>query len=215
MKKLNYLFVLLAAIFLASCSTTSYYIKPAGDLTMVSTRNVDGSVDYVALKTYAGVSGKDVDAAIATAKNGILKKKNPIIKEINSYKAEVLNEAVDNVVKSVAGGEYLKNVKFYWVQETTSSLFGKPVYSYSYIASGDVWGVKDANANIKGFRVNDKVVFTLTKQLQKAIAANFTGEVGKQYAGVVVNLKASVATVKLDNGTVLDLEYVVLTNMGQ
>ena len=215
MKKLNYLFALGIAMFVTSCTTTSYYIKPAGDLTMVSTRNVDRSVNYVPIKTYAGVSGKDVDAAITTAKKGILTKKSAIIKEVNSYKANTLNEAVDNVVKSVAGGEYIQNAKFFCVQQTTKALFGPPLYSYSYICSGDVWGVKDANANIKGFRVNDKVVFTLTKQLQKQIAANFTGEIGKQYSGVVLNLKAAMATVKLDNGTVLDLEYVTLTNLGQ
>lgn len=213
MRKLNYLFLLSAAIVLSSCGST-YFIHPVGELSMVATRNIDKSVNYVQLKAYAGISGTEIEAAMAAAKKGVIKRKNPIVKEINAYKAKLINQTVDNVVKSVAGGEYLFNSKFYLVGEVPGGM-GKKVIIYNYIASGDVWGVKDANANIKGFKVSDKVVFTNTKECQKMLGKNFVGEIGKQYSGKVINLKAAEATVQLDNGTVIDLPYTNLTNLGQ
>jgi hypothetical protein len=212
MKKLNSLLILSAAVILSSCGTT-YFLKPVGELSMVATRNIDKSVNYTQLKAYAGVSGSDLTSAIAAAKKGVIKAKNPIVKEINLFKATTLNQCVDNVVKSVAGGEYLYNTKFYLVGEVPFKLYGPKVIIYNYIASGDVWGVNDGNANIKGFKVNDKVVFTFTKELKKLLAKNFEGEVGKQYSGKVINLKSGDATVQLENSTVVDVPYTNLTNL--
>lgn len=212
MKKLNSLFILSAAVILSSCGTT-YFLKPVGELSMVATRNIDKSVNYTQLKAYAGVSGSDLTAAISAAKKGVIKSKNPIVKEINLFKATTLNQCVDNVVKSVAGGEYLYNTKFYLVGEVPFKLYGPKVIIYNYIASGDVWGVNDGNANIKGFKVNDKVIFTCTKELKKLLAKNFEGEVGKQYGGKVIGLKAGDATVQLENSTVVDIPYSSLTNL--
>jgi len=212
MRKLNSLFFLSAVVVLSSCGST-YFISPVGELSMVATRNIDKSANYVQIKAYAGVSGTEITAAMAAAKNGVIKRKNPIVKEINAYKAKLINQTVDNVVKSVAGGEYLYNAKFYLVGEVPGGM-GKKVITYNYVASGDVWGVKDANANIKGFKVNDKVVFTFSKELKKLLSKNFEGEAGKQYSGKVINLKAAEATIQLENSTVVDIPYTNLTNLG-
>lgn len=216
MRKINYLIFASFIVLLSSCGS-SFTVSSVGELSMVATRNIDKSAKYEQLKAYAGVSGTEIEAAMAAA-NGVIKRKNPIVKEINAYKAKLINQAVDNVVKSVAGGEYLYNAKFYLVAEQIkqSSVGGKkaPAITYSYIASGDVWGVKDPNANVKGFKVNDKVVFTYTKELKKMLGKNFEGEVSKQYSGKVINLKGAEATIQLENNSVVDLPYTNLTNLG-
>ena len=60
---------------------------------MISNRNIESSVDYVLLKSYMGANKQ----------------------EINQSKATSVEAAIDQVVKSTPGGEYLKNVKIYWV----------------------------------------------------------------------------------------------------
>ena len=219
MKKLNYLVVGSLVALLSSCGST-YTVAPCGELSVVSTRNIDKSVKYTQLKAYAGISGTEIEAAMAASKNGLIKAKNPITKEINAYKAKLLNQTVDNVVKSVAGGEYLYNAKFYTVTETTAQKTkskdgtSQPVVLTYFIACGDVWGVDDPNANIKGFKRGDNVMFSYTKELSKMLGKNFKGEVGKQYKGSVVTLKAAEATIQLENGTVVDMPYQSMTNLG-
>jgi hypothetical protein len=212
MKKINSLFFVAVVVVLSSCGS-SYYINPVGELSMVATRNLDKSANYVQIKAYAGISRTDLEAAKASAKNGVIKTNNPIVKEINAYKGKFLQDAVDNVVKSAAGGEYLYNLKLYTIAETPFKLFGPKITYYSYVASGDVWGINDVNANIKGFKISDKIVFTYTKELRKFLNKNFEGEVGKQYGGKVINLKGGEATVQLDNLAVVDIPYSNLTNL--
>ena len=204
----------LLAIGLSSCSTY-YMIKPAGDLTSVSTRNIDNSANYENLKTYAGISRQDVESAISIAKKGKIKKKNPIIKQINEFKSESLKESVDNVVRSVAGGEFIHNARVYTVFELKNNVFSLETKTY-YVMSGDVWGIKSENANVNGFHKGDKVVFTHSKDLKKVIGTkNFDGEIGKQYKGTVIDLKGGFATLQLENETVCDIPYSYLTNLGQ
>ena len=108
--------------FLFSCSS----VKQVGEINMVSQRNVDSRTEYILVKTYAG-SGKD----------------------IKKSKAKNLQEAVDQTVRNVPGGEFLKNAKFYFVD-------GK-----YYAVEGDVWG--QGKGDFKGFHVGDKVQWkTLT-----------------------------------------------------
>jgi hypothetical protein len=179
---------------------------------MVATRNIDKGAEYVALKTYAGVSNTELDNAIARSKKGLIGKKHPILQEINKYKANTINEAVDNVVKSQAGGEYLMNARFY-VVEISDAQSGNIIFEY--VASGDVWGLKGKDLEIKGYRINDMVVFTYTKELQKALnKKNFPdGVIGKQYQGVVVGLSGAEATVKIENGSLLDIPYNLLRKL--
>ena len=196
----------IATVMLYSCKTATLTVTPMGQLNSVSTRNIDGSKKYVPLMTYAGVSSSEVENAIARSKKGRIKKKNPIYKEIMKFKGNNLNEAVDNVVKTQVGGEYLMNSRFYLVQQRVKQN-GLYVIKSTFVASGDVWGIKDSVQNIKGFKLNDPVVFIYTKELKKILKKNFTGTKGVQYSGTIINLMGAEATVKLDNGTVVDIPY--------
>jgi hypothetical protein len=196
-----------------SCKTTGILVSPAGSLNMVSTRNIDNGAAYVVLKTYAGVSNTELENAIAKSKKGLISKKHPILLEINKYKGRTIDEAVDKVVKSQAGGEYLMNARFYLVEISDAQ---DGTFRFEYVASGDVWGLKGKELEIKGFRINDLVVFTYTKELQKAMnKKNFPeGVIGKQYQGVVVGLSGAEATIKIENGSVLDIPYNLLRKLG-
>lgn len=197
-------------LLLSSCSTY-YTIEPIGELTSIATRNIETSKTYEKLESYAGVSRTDVEAASSTNKNGRIKKNNPIIKTVNSFRAKALNEAVDNVVKSVPGGEYVNNVRVYKVNEVKGSI----QITY-YVVSGDVWGIESEDVEIKGFRIDDKVIFTYSKDLKKSIGeVNFKGELGKQYKGVILQLAGGDATIQLENSVIVDIPYSFLTNLGQ
>lgn len=202
--------ILIGILTLTSCSTY-YSITPVGNLVTVSTRNTEKTIDYEQIQTYAGVSRTDVEAAISSSRKGRIKKKNPIIKEINQYKAKTLHEAADYVVKGVAGGEFLHNVRVFQVNEVSRTSFKS-----FYVISGDVWGLVDENTEIKGFHINDKVAFTFSKDLRKEIGSkNFEGDLDRQYSGKVIVLKGGFATVQLDNAIVVDIPYTYLTNLGQ
>jgi hypothetical protein len=131
-----------AIFLLASCVTT----KQIGSVNMISNRNIESSVDYVLLKSYMGANKQ----------------------EINQSKATSVEAAIDQVVKSTPGGEYLKNVKIYWV-------------STKYLAvEGDVWGIA-VNANFRGFTVGDKVKWT---------------KLFKDHTGTIVDLKNDISLPK-------------------
>jgi hypothetical protein len=203
MKKIIYLS--LVSLMFCSCGS-SLRVAPMGQVNLISTRNIDGSKDYVSLMTYAGVSSSEVENATARSKKGRIKKKNPIYKEIIKFKGNTINEAVDNVVKSQVGGEYLMNIRFYLVQQLTKE--GKQiVIKNTFVASGDVWGLKDSTQNIKGLTLNDDVVFTYNNELKKVIKKNFKGILGKQYSGIIINLMGAEATIKLENGILVDIPY--------
>ncbi len=200
------------SLVMFSCSTY-YTITPIGELTSASTRNIEYSKKYDKLKSYAGLSRTDVEAASSTNKNGKIKKKNPIIKTVDSYKAKSLNEAIDNVVKSVPGGEYINNLRVYQVNEIKGSKFAD--VAIYYVVAGDVWGNYSEDAEIKGFHKNDTVVFTYTKDLKEHIGeVNFSGEIGKQYKGKVIELKGGSAVVELENSTIIEIPYSFLKNLG-
>lgn len=176
---------------------------------MVSTRNYDNSSNkYKRLRSYAGISSSDIDAAISTSKKGEIKKRNPILKKVSSFSSSAIEGAINNVVRSVPGGEYLTNVKIYAVTKVES----KEVSS-KYVATGDVWGKTTGNNDIKGFLVNDSVAFTYDKDLRKILKKNFDGERGVQYRGKVIVLHGATATVQLKNKTVIDIPYSYLINL--
>lgn len=217
MKNLKYIIIVGILPFIIS-SCVSYRIQSAGDLTSASTRNIEQANDYLLLKTYAGISKTDIEAAKSSHKKGIIKRSNPIVKEINAYKADNLQAAIDNVVKSVPGGEYLKNLRVYVLFSGVSFRINgmRKDIAIDYIATGDVWGMKTDNPEIKGFHKDDNVVFQHTKDLRKIIGKkNFGGEVNKQYNGKILVLKGGSATIQLENGAVIDIPYSYLTNLGQ
>lgn len=103
MKKI-YLISICLVLFLVSCSPD---IVLVGRLNMVSNRNVNvGSEKYVLLKAYQGASKH----------------------EIRKSRHKSIEAAIDDVVKQVSGGEFLTNVKIYYVN------------GQYWVVEGDVWG---------------------------------------------------------------------------
>ncbi len=93
---------------------------------MISNRNIESKVDYVLLKPYSFGSER----------------------EIKKARFKTIEDAIDNTVKIVSGGEFIKNVKLYLVNEKY------------FAVEGDVWGLKPQETPItsyKGFKVGDKV----------------------------------------------------------
>jgi len=202
------------AFFLSSCRATMV-VTPMGELNMVSTRNISKSENYEALKTYAGVSSSDINNALSKSRKGYIPKKSQIFKEIMKFKGKTLNEAVDNVVKSQVGGDYLMNARLFLVliAEKKGLLSNKHLVNYQYVLGGDVWGTKSAENDIQGFRTGDNVIFTYARELKKALNGkkNFEdGVIGKQYQGKIVGLSGTEATVKLENGSLVDIPYSLL-----
>lgn len=91
---------------------------------MISNRNVDTKLEYKLLSAYSG-GGK---------------------KEILKSKAKTIEQALDQTVKKVAGGEFLMNAKIYLVKKKY------------YAVEGDVWGT-GSNIAIKGFKIGDSVLW--------------------------------------------------------
>jgi len=110
--------LLLLLALVTGCSS----IKMVGDVNMISSRNVDSKTDYVLIKT-----GSD-DSKSNFRKN----------------KGATVDQAINNVVINVPGGEFLKNAKLY--------TDGK-----DWAVVGDVWGVKES-ANVEGFQIGDRVL---------------------------------------------------------
>lgn len=185
---------------LVSCGST-YEIAKIGQFNMVSTKNIDSSKDYAELKNYAGVSGSDIEAAMKNSKLGIIKKKSKLAIQINELKAESLDQGIDKVVRNVPGGTYMTNIIVYKVTETGSpspKLKGEktaaPEVSEYYIVSGDVWGIKKDDVNIRGFHQGDKVVVIDNSELKKA---GLKVSKDDQIKGEITELQGVKAMVKL------------------
>lgn len=118
MKKTT-LLLFVALIFFSSCS----HYKEIGNLNVISTRNFSLKENYTALKNYAGTSKRE-------------KKKN---------RSKTIDGAVNNLVKSVPGGEFIQNVKV-----LTNGRY--------YVVTGDVYGF-GTSANFAGFKIGDKVIW--------------------------------------------------------
>lgn len=141
------LFILASVIiFLSSCGSWTQI----GNLTMISNRNVDSSADYKQLKPY--VKGK-----------------------ASSRQGDALNQAIDQCVKSVPGGEYLMNVKIY-----TDGGNGIKV-------EGDVWGIKQVE---EPKAPKKEITFTEGQKV------SFKTELGKLVIGKVIGLGETEAVVE-------------------
>ena len=117
--------LLIIGLMISSCAT----VIQLGKLNMISNRNIESKMDYVLIKNYAGGLPKEIK------------------KSLKKTKATTLDAAVDETVKNVAGGEFLKNVKLYGVVKK------KQMY---LLVEGDVWGVS-GNESFRGFKVGDTV----------------------------------------------------------
>lgn len=200
---LSVLFLTLSLAFLASCGAT-YEVTKVGQLNMASTKNIDISVEYQELKTYAGVSGQDIEAAMKKSKIGIIKTKSTLAIQINELKGETLEEGINKVIRNVPGGIYMTNIVIYKVTQSDKSKAkpgnvnggntAKAEVTEYYIVSGDVWGVKKDNVNIRGFHQGDHVVIIETSELKKA---KIKVKRGEQVKGQIVELQGIKAMVKL------------------
>ena len=140
-----------------------------GRLSVVSNRNFESKYEYVLLKSYAGTSNND----------------------LIRNKARTIDEAIDMVVKSTAGGEFLKNIKIYELYKSNQKV--KEKY---FAIEGDVWGLNDKNLHMQqGFKVGDKVMY---RDL-----------IGKRKNGVIQNLKnEETCIVKIEGKeSVVELSY--------
>ncbi len=113
--------IFLSAVFFIGCSPA---IRQIGRVNMISQRNVDPNMNYEQLASYSG-----------GAKS-----------ELKKSKAENIEDAVDQTVRKVPGGEFLTNAKIYEID-------GK-----YFAVEGDVWGMK-GNVAHRGFKVGDKVTW--------------------------------------------------------
>jgi len=163
---MNKLLLFFAIFLLASCVTT----KEIGKVNMISNRNVESSTNYVLIKSYMGASQKELRKTEATS----------------------VEAAIDQVVKSTPGGEYLKNAKIYLVLKG---------HQQHLAVEGDVWGIS-TNANFRGFMIGDKVKWT---------------KLFKDYTGTIVDLKNDKScTIKKDSDdSITEVDYKDLTKIGK
>lgn len=110
----------LAAMLLTSVGCVT--VKQIGKVNMISNRNVEPTVDYGLITTYAGGSQR----------------------ELRRSRAESVEQAVDDTVKKVPGGEFLVNARLFIINDKY------------FAAEGDVWGRK-GNLSFRGFSVGDVV----------------------------------------------------------
>lgn len=105
-------------------------IVQVGQINLISNRNIDKSENYELLNTYQGGDRKFIKKSRATT----------------------IQQAIDNTVRTVPGGEYVMNVKIYQINRRY------------FAVEGDVYGNKK-NANMRGFQVGDSVLFVLNKKV--------------------------------------------------
>lgn len=119
------MFILLVMAVMISCNS----LKQIGDVNMISTRNIDASMKYKLISSYAGGSDKELSK-----------------RSLKKSRATNIESAVSETVKKIPGGEYLMNVKIYLINN-------------KYIAvEGDVWGNPEEQA-IRGFKIGTKVTW--------------------------------------------------------
>jgi len=102
-------------------------VKQIGEMNMVATRNVDMGTKHEPLRTYAGGSHRELRESTSTS----------------------IEDAINETVRAVPGGEFLMNVKVYLVSHETEG---------TYIAvEGDVWG--RPNVGVRGIKPGDLVTW--------------------------------------------------------
>jgi len=165
-------YILLGIIFMCTFSSCAY--QRLGDLTMISSRNVDSNTEYKLIQKYV----------VATAKTS------------NGNSLEV---AIDNAVKKVPDGEFLKNVRVYVKGN------GKRVK-----VEGDVWGIPSMERNVTK-SVNEKVEF------KQGDRVTFKNSLGKFVEGTILGLNQNTAIIEHRNNlgqvTKSEIEYEKLTKI--
>ena len=133
-------------------------VKQIGKVNMISNRNVDPKLNYQVISTYSG-GGK---------------------RELKQSKAKTIEDAIDQTVRRVPGGEFLMNAKVY-------------VVNGQYLAvEGDVWG-ETSNVSFRGLKVGDKVTWKAG---------------GKFRTGVVNSLRDDkTCLIKNEDGDIIEKKY--------
>ncbi|HEY1871029.1 MAG TPA: hypothetical protein VGG71_08220, partial [Chitinophagaceae bacterium] len=87
---LNGILFIVIGITITSCATP---VKQIGKVNMISNRNVDPALNYGVISSYSGGS----------------------MRELKHSRATSIDDAIDQTVKKIPGGEFLMNVKIYMV----------------------------------------------------------------------------------------------------
>ncbi len=117
-------------LLLTGCTS----VMQIGKINMISNRNVETSFDYSLISSYAGGSQK----------------------EIKKTRSETIEQAIDQTVKKVPGGEFVMNASIFMVNNRY------------FAVQGDVWGRKD-DLSYRGFAVGDRVTFKHLGQVQSGV----------------------------------------------
>ena len=147
---MKYLIILFVLLSLSSC-----YVR-IGELTMISTRNVDSKTDYKLIEKY-------------------------VVGKARSNSGNALQIAIDNAVKSVPEGEFLRNVRISIKQN------GRKVK-----VEGDVWGIPN---------VNKQVTKSVKKDIEFKTGDRITykNSFGKLVEGKIIGLNQNTAIVEFTN----------------
>lgn len=188
MKKTLLFSISIVSLFLTSCIS----VKQIGSVNMISTRNIDPNLKYKAISTYSGGSKK----------------------ELKKTRATNIQDAINQTVKKVTGGDFLMNVKIYLVNK-------------KYIAvEGDVWGSSTEEIAYRGFKVGDQVTWKVLGSFRTGIITSLkndktclvqednTGEtVEKKYDGIT---KISLTTTTNESSSIFNVgDKVSCWNMGK
>lgn len=157
--------ILLLAVLFTACTS----VNQIGKVNMISNRNVNPDLQYQVITTYSGGSEKELKKSRATS----------------------IEDAVDQTVRKVPGGEFVMNAKIYLVND-------------KYIAvEGDIWG-NPAQQNYRGFKVGDIVTWK----------GKATTKGSKYLIGKITTLKDDkTCLVKVDDevGKTIELKYDEIT----
>ncbi len=153
--------VAIISLILISCQ--SIKVVQIGQLNMISNRNIDHSQNYHLIQTYVGASNEE-------------RKKS---------RAETIQQAIDETVQNVQGGEYIMNARIYMVMVSSEHQY--------YSVEGDVWGIALESIS-NGFKAQDTVTWQIS---------------GNWYTGVIISLKDSKTCILkcIENGVIGELKY--------
>lgn len=152
-------------------------VKEIGKVNMISNRNIETSQHYKVISTYAGGS------------------KN----ELKNSRAKTIQDAVDETVKKIPGGEYLMNATIYLAQHRND---------YYFAVQGDVWGLANQEITFRGFKKDDKVQWKNSNynQLMK--------KEKKYLTGIITSLKDDkTCYVQDENGKQHEMNYDDITKI--
>jgi hypothetical protein len=144
-----------------------------GQVNMISIRNIDvNNFKYEILARYAGGSDN----------------------ELRQSRFKTINEAVEQTVRRVHGGEFLVNAKIYFVANNY------------YVVEGDVWGIK-SDTSYRGLKVGDRVIWD-----EKDVGL-FSVTVSRK-DGVIKSLKDDkTCLIQQKNGVIVEKSYDEITKM--